>query len=282
VTVRQDLGLRADCANCFGLCCVGPEFVASSDFAITKAAGTACPNLGPDFGCGIHEQLRPRGFAGCTVYDCFGAGQKVAQVTFAGQDWRQHPELARPMFASLTVMRQLHELLWYLTEALSLPAAAILHPELRSARDETQRLTTGSHRELLAVEVDRHRAAVNPLLVRTGELVRSSLTGRPGPDHRGGDLIGRDLRGADLRGASLRGALLVGANLSHADLRTADLTGADLRGADLAGADLTGCVFLVQSQLRSAQGDAATRIPSGVDRPDHWSQVSPTRNRARR
>ncbi len=75
--------LSADCANCFGLCCVGPAFAASADFAIDKAAGTPCPNLGGDFRCGIHDQLRPKGFAGCTVYDCFGAGQKVSQVTFA-------------------------------------------------------------------------------------------------------------------------------------------------------------------------------------------------------
>ena len=42
--------LRADCAQCFGLCCVAPAFVASADFAITKPAGRPCPNLAADFG----------------------------------------------------------------------------------------------------------------------------------------------------------------------------------------------------------------------------------------
>ena len=37
------------------------------------------------------------------------------------------------MFAVLPVMRQLHELLWYLTEALALPAARPVHDELREA-----------------------------------------------------------------------------------------------------------------------------------------------------
>jgi uncharacterized protein YjbI with pentapeptide repeats len=76
--------LRADCERCFGLCCVAPAFSASADFAIDKDAGCPCPNLQADFRCAIHDRLRQRGFAGCTVYDCFGAGQKVAQVTFGG------------------------------------------------------------------------------------------------------------------------------------------------------------------------------------------------------
>src|SRR6266568_728039 len=112
--------LKADCANCFGLCCVVPAFSVSSDFAIDKPARIPCPNLQRDFRCGIHTDLRAKGFAGCTVYDCFGAGQQVSQVTFAGHDWRDAPDTARRMFAVFPIMRQLHELLWYLTEAYTL------------------------------------------------------------------------------------------------------------------------------------------------------------------
>ncbi len=109
--------LRADCENCFGLCCVAPAFSASADFAIDKSAGQACPHLRSDFRCGIHRNLRQQGFPGCAGYDCFGAGQKVAQVTFGGRDWRRTPLVAARMFDTFTIMRQLHELLWYLTEA---------------------------------------------------------------------------------------------------------------------------------------------------------------------
>jgi hypothetical protein len=140
----RDGGLRADCANCFGLCCVAPAFSASSDFAIDKAAGRACPNLQPAFGCGIHDNLRQAGFPGCTVYDCFGAGQQVAQVAFGGRDWRQAPETAKRMFEVFPIMRQLHELLWYLTEALTLPRARPLHGELRVALEATELLTRHS------------------------------------------------------------------------------------------------------------------------------------------
>src|SRR5262244_4212574 len=122
--------LRADCARCAGLCCVAPAFSASADFAIDKAADQPCPNLRADFRCGIHDRLRPRGFGGCAAFDCLGAGQKVAQVTFGGRDWRADPALAAPMFAAFAVMRQLHELLWYLNEALALSAAEPFRDEL--------------------------------------------------------------------------------------------------------------------------------------------------------
>jgi uncharacterized protein YjbI with pentapeptide repeats len=263
--------LRADCARCFGLCCVVPAFSVSADFAIDKAAGQPCPHLGPGFRCGIHRQLRPRGFPGCAAYDCFGAGQKVAQVTFGGQDWRQAPHTARQMFAAFTVMRQLHELLWYLAQALALPAARPLHGELRRALEQTERLSGSRPDALVALDVDSCRQHVNALLVRASELARAGL-GPPGSraDHRGADLSGADLRGACLRGASLRGARLIGADLAGADLTGADLTGADLRAADLSGADLAGAIFLTQSQLDAARGDAGTGLPASLVRPAHW------------
>jgi uncharacterized protein YjbI with pentapeptide repeats len=163
------------------------------------------------------------------------------------------------MFAVLPVMRQLHELLWYVTKALELTAARRLHPELRAALAETTALAAGSPEELLALDVDAHRSRVNPLLQRASELARAGVRGRR-PDHRGANLMGRRLPGADLRGASLRGALLIGADLRGADLRSADVIGADLRGADLRGADLTGILFLTGAQLRAAVTDATTKV----------------------
>jgi len=261
--------LRADCESCFGLCCVVPAFSASADFAISKPAGQACPNLQEDFRCGIHTRLREQGFRGCTVYDCFGAGQKVSQVIFGGQDWRRAPATAKRMFTVFPIVRDLHELLWYLTEALTLPTAAPLHAELSLALQETERLTTSSPEALIGLDVAAHRREVNALLLRTSDLVRAR-SGRTNADHRGADLIGAKLKGADLTGASLRGAYLIGADLRGADLRTTDLTGADLRGADIRGADLSGSLFLIQSQLDAAKGDADTGLPSSLTRPTHW------------
>ncbi|MGW0804023.1 pentapeptide repeat-containing protein [Nonomuraea sp. NPDC002799] len=267
-TTPRELGLLADCGSCFGLCCVALPFSASADFAMDKDAGQPCHNLRADFGCSVHAELRQRGMAGCTVYDCFGAGQKVSQVTFEGTSWRQAPETAGQMYAVFPIMRQLHELLWYLAEALALEPARPIHAELRQALDATERLTRESAEVLEKTDVAAHRAEINVLLLRTSELVRA---GRKGKERRGADLIGAKLKGAGLRAANLRGAYLIGADLRGADLRQADLIGADLRGADLSGADLTGCVFLTQAQLNAAKGDAATRLPPALTRPAHWT-----------
>ncbi|WP_245996531.1 pentapeptide repeat-containing protein [Streptomyces armeniacus] len=268
--VPERADLRADCAGCFGLCCVALPFAVSADFARDKAAGEPCTHLDTDFGCGIHSRLRQEGYRGCTVYDCFGAGQKVSQVTFGGRDWRQAPETAGAMFAVLPVMRQLHELLWYLTEALTLPAAAPVHGELRASLEHTEHLTLGGPDELASLDVAAHRDGVSALLLRVSELVRAGVPGARHQNRRGADLMGARLRRANLRGASLRGALLIAADLTGADLRTADLLGADLRDADLSGADLTDCLFLTQSQLNAAKGDGATRVPRAFVRPAHW------------
>jgi len=260
--------LQADCANCFGLCCVAPAFAASADFAIDEPAGRPCPNLQLDFQCGIHDRLRAEGFPGCTAYDCFGAGQHVSQLTFAGRDWRTHPESAAQLYDVFAVMRGLHELLWYLTEAIKLEAARPLHAELSATRDRLERLSDEPADMLAAVAVEAHRSEVNRLLLRASELAREG--GAPAVDHRGADLIGANLRGTELARANLRGAYLIGADLSGADLSQADLTGADLRGARLHGADLASSLFLTQSQLDAAQGDAATKVPPALRRPAHW------------
>nr|WP_207924144.1 pentapeptide repeat-containing protein [Actinomadura bangladeshensis] len=268
--VPERADLKADCASCFGLCCVALPFAKSADFAMDKDAGEPCRNLLADFRCGVHAELRQRGFQGCTVFDCFGAGQKVSQRTFAGRDWRADPDAARRMFQVFPVMRQLHELLWYLAEAVEMPAAEPVREELRKARDDVEHLTLGGPGELAETDVPAVRERVNALLLRASELARAGLPGRR-KDRRGADLIGARLKGADLRGACLRGAYLIAADLRGADLRRADLIGADLRDADLRGADLTGCLFLTRAQLDSARGDAGTRLPAGVGRPAHWA-----------
>ena len=269
------------------MCCVAPAFARSSDFAIDKPAGRACPNLGTDFRCGIHSSLRDKGFAGCTVFDCFGAGQQISRSTYAGRDWQADPAGAGQMFAAFGVMRHLHELLYYLTEALELPRARRLHAEVAEVRDGILALTDGSPDELLALDVAPLRTGVGDLLARVSDLARatagardpaggrSSAGGRK-RDRRGADLVGAVLIGTNLRGATLRGAYLIGADLTDADLRDTDLLGADLRGAELSGANLTGALFLLQSQLDSARGDARTVLPAGRAHPDHWQAAAPS------
>lgn len=261
--------LRADCGRCAALCCVATAFAASSDFAIDKPAGRPCPHLRADFACGIHADLRPRGFPGCAVFDCFGAGQHVVQVTFGGRDWRRNPEIRAAMFAAFALTRQLKEMLWYLTEAGEILPDGGLRAEVGRVRAETEALL-GDGREVQEAEVAGHRERVGHLLGEVSAAVRGTVRGRA-PDRTGADLAGARLRGADLQGASLRGAILLGADLRGANLRRADLLGADLRGARLEGADLLGCLFLTHPQLAAATGDATTRVPTHLLAPPHWA-----------
>ncbi len=255
--------LTADCARCVGLCCIAPEFAISADFALAKPAGAPCPNLRPDCRCAIHPRLRAEGFRGCAVFDCFGAGQRVVQTTFGGRHWRDEPA----MLEVFGVMRALHELLWYLTEALELETSAPIDGELRAALGDVERLTCAGPGELVRLDVGEQRTRVDALLRRASELARA---GRAGPNREGADLMGADLRTTGLAGASLRGSYLIGADLRDVDLRAADMLGADLRDADVRGADLRDCVFLTQSQLDAARGDAATLLPASLRRPAHW------------
>ncbi|WP_456789581.1 pentapeptide repeat-containing protein [Cellulomonas sp. P5_C5] len=252
--------LRSDCTRCAGLCCVAHSFQRSSDFAYDKPAGTPCRNLLEDFRCSIHADLRTSGFTGCTVYECFGAGQFVTQQLFDGRTWRDDPGIAADMFAVFGTMRGLHELLFYLTGALSIDAAEPLHDEVARLRADVADLRD-------AGDGADAQARVGELLGRVSALARDGLHGR---QSRGADLTGAMLRGADLHGADLRGALLIGADLRGADVRRADLLGADLRGARLGGADLTDALFLTPPQVASARGDRTTRLPDGLAAPAHW------------
>jgi hypothetical protein len=271
--------LLANCADCFGLCCVALAFARSADFAFDKSAGDPCVNLDDGFLCTIHPHLRESGFRGCTVFDCFGAGQKVSQNTYAGTSWIEEPRKRAEMFTVFPIMRQLHELLWYLDEAMRMPAAAPLLPELERAAREVETITGSPAESILATDLDELRGPVAELLREASRLVRTGLpeplrplrarSKRVGP---GADLLGADLSGQDLRGAELRGALLIAANLRDSDLRAADVIGADFRDADLTGADLSSTLYLTQLQVNAARGDARTRLPVTVTRPSHWSR----------
>ncbi|WP_075980588.1 pentapeptide repeat-containing protein [Bacillus massilinigeriensis] len=263
--------LSPDCENCFGLCCVALPYAKSADFAFNKDGGSPCRNLQSNYRCSIHENLREKGFRGCTVYDCFGAGQKVSQGTFKGKDWRDHPEKAKEMFDVFPMMQQLFEMLRYLSEALSLNETKSIHEDLLKALEETEKLTNLDSKSILEFNIPMHRAMVNELLLQTSELVRSKENMKNQRKiKKGTALIGAKLKGANLRGANLRGAFLIAADLRNADLRNSDFIGADLRDADLSGANLLGSIFLTQAQVNSANGDRNTKLPANLSIPKHW------------
>jgi uncharacterized protein YjbI with pentapeptide repeats len=262
--------LRADCSRCAGLCCVALPFARSADFAIDKPTGMPCRHLGENDRCGIHDRLRPEGFPGCEVFDCFGAGQQVVQVTLGGRSWRDEPDVAVAMFAAFGTLRGVHEMRWYLADAATRDLPDGLTREVDRAAERLAGLSASDADDLAVLDVADLRVELGDLLGRVSAVVRDHLGGR---DLAGRDLVARGFRDESLRGADLRGALLLGADLRGADLRTADLLGADLRGADVHHADLTDALFVTGPQLAAARGDATTRIPVWVARPRHWSRV---------
>ena len=259
MTVPEAPSLVADCEQCFALCCVLLPFSAVSGFGIDKPGGTPCPNLADDDRCSIHATLRQDGWSGCVTFDCFGAGQQVSRVTYAGVSWRESGNLGE-MAAVLSVMRLLHEMLAHLAEV----ERRSPEPAATGLAAEVVALTGATPTELLAVDLD-------DLHVRVGAaLEAASARLRSGAGLRGRDLAGQDLRTADLRDVDLRGAVLIRADLRGRDLGRADLLGADLRDADLRGADLGNALFLSQMQVNAALGDDRTRLPARLDRPAHW------------
>lgn len=254
--------LTSDCGSCFGLCCVLLSFSKEAGFGVSKAGGTPCHHLGASDGCDIHATLREEGWPGCTVFECFGAGQQVSQVTYAGVSWREHDNLGE-MAAVLSVMRQLHEMLFLLTEVeRRLPGAG---GTMLARVDD---LTDHTPEQLLTFDLDELRAEIGGLLATSSATLRS---GWRGCDLARADLAGQDLRETDLRGATLRGAIVIGADLSGADLARTDLLGADLRHADVTGARLADALFLTQPQVNAMRGDGSTELPAVLRRPGHWS-----------
>lgn len=265
--------LRANCADCFALCCTAFGFQRSADFPIDKPAGTPCSNLTDDFSCSIHDSLRPRGFRGCTVFDCFGAGQYVSQTLFGGTSWKERPDTSADMFGTFAVVRQLHEMLWYLVEAAELTTDSELSEPVSRLRSGILRILDGDVSSILAADVESIRAQVRHTLIEVSEEARggyAAASADVGELHPAADLVGRDLRSVRLCGADLRGAYLIAADLRHGDLAGVDLLGSDLRDARLDGADLSHALFLTQLQVDAAQGDDATVLPPALSRPRHW------------
>jgi hypothetical protein len=265
---REALRLVSDCASCAGLCCVLLPYAAVSGFGADKPGGTPCGHLTDGNRCGIHDRLREDGWTGCTVFECFGAGQQATQVTYAGRSWRDPATDRGEMAAVFSVLRVVHEMLWHLEEALDRsPGSA-----LRLRYDELSALAARSPEELLALDLELLVETVGDQLGEVSARVRGvagAVAQTPSHPPRP-DLSGRDLRRTDLRHADLRGASLLGVDLRGVDLGRADLLGADLRGADLRGANLSDVLFLTAPQAAAARGDGATMLPGRLPAPAWW------------
>ncbi|MDL4840219.1 pentapeptide repeat-containing protein [Aquibacillus rhizosphaerae] len=266
------IDLKSDCTNCFGLCCVALPYGKSADFPFNKDGGDPCRNLCSNNLCAIHDQLREKGFRGCVSYECFGAGQHVSQSIYNGKDWREDKEQVEEMFTVFPIVQQLHEMLLYLQQTLTLKETESLKNSLQKIYEDTFELTLKKPKEILKIDIVAHRSKVSALLIESSKIYRNynNKKGRKNGLKKKSDYLGANLKGLNLQGEDFRGKLMIAANLSHSDLSRADFIGADFRDANLSGANLTDVLFLTQSQINSAVGDVFTKIPSYLERPSHW------------
>ena len=196
-------------------------------------------------------------------------------------NWREFPGSAKKMFEVFLIMRQLHELIWYLLEGLTLEPTGPIQDEVSLALKETEGLTHLNPEDLMRLDVAAHQANIGVLLRQISDRIRgqasdisyASLHQKKILDRRT-DFIGADLKKKNLKGASLRGAFLIAADLKGADLSFTDLIGADLRDTDLRGADLAKSIFLTQAQINVAKGDNSTKLPPSINRPIDWSSFT--------
>lgn len=269
--------LKIDCEKCFGLCCVALYFSKTDGFPNDKKAGTPCVNLQSSFTCSEHKNLRKKGLKGCTGYDCFGAGQKVAQLTFEGKDWKEFKDLQNQMFEVFVIMRQLHEMLWYLGDALTFVSNKNIKDQLNSRIQEIEQLTKLDANSIMNIDIEKYRIKVNSILRMTNEIVKDKISQYKINNSKnkknlklGYDFIGANLTDTNLTGANFAGALLIASNMKNTDLKGANLIGADLRDADIRGANLEDAIFLTQYQINTAIGNCKTKLPKSLERPPHW------------
>ena len=260
--ILEDLALYADCAKCKGLCCRALYFSRLDGFPQDKPAGVSCRNLCSDYTCRIHHELKQKGMKGCLGYDCLGAGQLAVQKKAPSDS---------DLFTVYVTLFSLHQMLWYLGEALQMKETTIFHGELQTLLQTLDAVRRQPWDKVLSTDIDALHNETNRLLKKT--IQRKQLQ----VPSFGAQLIGKRLANKRLRNTDFSMKPLLATDLSCCDLQGSCFLGSDLRDCSIAGSDLRGCFFLTQMQLNTAQGDSKTKLPAHLHRPSHWDKVSKNR-----
>ena len=270
---RSYENLKIDCSKCFGFCCVALYFSTMDGFPEDKKAGEPCINLSKDFTCKIHKDLSKNNLKGCINYDCFGAGQKVAQYTYKNLNWKDLPQQSQEMYDVFVVVKSLQEMIWYLYDSITFAENEDMRIRINLMIKETENLTNLSGKDILNINIESHRIKVNSILKEVrANLIKNTQHKRKNDMPLGFDFIGKDLRRKKLIGENLAGALLIGSNLQDVDLSGAIIIGADMRDADIRGCNLENTMYLTQSQINSAIGNSKTKLPVFIERPSYWEK----------
>ena len=259
--------LKIDCEKCSALCCIALFCTRTDGFPANKDAGIPCKHIKNDFRCDIHSKLVSKKMRGCLAYDCFGAGQKVTQLYPFGVDWKSNPNQAGEIFQVFMIVFQLHQMEWYLIEALSLAVDEHLKSDIMELISQDEQMTAQRPDEILRLDVDSYRQNVNQTLKKVSEKITTSYSGCVK------DFSGKDFKRANLEGRDFSMSLMIAANLEGCSLRHASFLGADMRDANIKNTDLSQCAFLTQMQINSAKGNGNTKLPQNLLLPDSWKEL---------
>lgn len=264
--------LKKDCENCCGLCCVALYFSKVDGFPKDKVAGQPCLYLNLDNHCTIYNNLHYQGLKGCKGYDCFGAGPKVTQDFYNGNDWRNNMVESNEMFRIFLVIMELHEFLWYFVETCHYDYDMNLKKRMNKILKNTYSLTNQPIDTLLNTDLLKLRNQVSFLLKKISQSIRLSFNNYEEKFRLENPLeyLGKDMRNEELKGQSLRGACLIQSNLEACNLSYVDVLGVDFRDANIKNANLKQALFLNQRQVNVAIGNKDTILPKNLEIPDFW------------
>ncbi len=264
--------LSIDCSKCCGLCCVALYFSKTDGFPTDKVAGKPCVNLMSDFRCTIHSRLVECKMKGCLAYDCFGAGQIVTQSIYKGLDWKSKPEISEQMFKVFLIVWQLHQMLWYLAEALTLIDDEKIISDINLLIIENEKMTKLSPEDISNLDIDKYKVKVNQILKDVTKLICTS-SNNVANNRKVFDFIGKNFKKQNLNGKDFSMALLIAANLEGCSLHGTNFLGADLRDVNVKNTDLSKSIFLTQGQINSAKGNKNTILPAYLSLPTSWNEL---------
>ncbi len=142
-----------------------------------------------------------RCFGLCCVALYFSASEGFPKDKEEGNDWNQTPENAEKMFEAFLIMRKLHEMKWYLTQAYCFQTNRSIKEEISLLIESIEQLTNLNDDSLLTLDLEIQIKAVNEFLGNTSESVRMKVR----ENEKENNLkIDRNSRKSDYFGADLR------------------------------------------------------------------------------
>ncbi len=122
--------------------------------------------------------------------------------------------------------------------------------------------------EILALDLNKYRQLVNPLLQEVYCQMNKDIQIKPLQARKTvlnrADFMGCDLHEKDLRGQDFKGAFLIGANLSNCDLCGVNFLGSDVRKMDIRNSDLSKSLFLTPAQISACVINRYTKLPEYI------------------